>query len=74
MITMSDDPDQAQGCCGTTMVPLIALHDGGLVMVMVMVMVMVISMIMMVVVRIIKLRGAVGQLWSTSWVLLGSYL
>ena len=72
MITMSDDPDQAQGCCGTTMVPLIALHDGGLVMLMVMV--MVISMIMMVVVRIIKLRGAVGQLWSTSWVLLGSYL
>ena len=72
MITMSDDPDQAQGCCGTTMVPLIALHDGGLVMLMVMV--MVISMIMMVVVRIIKLRGAVGQLWSPSWVLLGSYL
>ena len=72
MITMSDDPDQAQGCCGTTMVPLIALHDGGLVMLMVMV--MVISMIMMVVVRIINLRGAVGQLWSPSWVLLGSYL
>ena len=73
MITISNDLDQAQGCCGTTMVPLLGFDDdGGLVMLMVMV--MVISMIMMVVVRIINLRGAVGQLWSPTWVLLGSYL